>query len=564
MHDDSISAVGVDRAVPTRCDVLVIGSGAAGLAAALAAAVAGCRVTVLEQAALLGGTTALSGGTCWIPDNHLMKSAGVADSREDALAYMNSLSFGLLDDSLVEAFVDHAPKVIPWIEKMTGLTFGTVHGYPDYHPERSGGKPSGGRSLDPGLFSFHQLGTHADLVAPPPRNVHLTLEDVPLGGGTGRLEPQVLSYRQESDLRGCGQALVGGLLTACLQQDVQIVTEAAASDLMRDSCGRIVGVQVRYEGEERVWHASRGVVLASGGFEWDRELVRDFLRGPMDSPASMPTCTGDGLRMAMKQGAALGNMREAWWVPTVRIPGDAAFGREKSTPINRERTLPHSIFVNRRGKRFVNEATNYNAMGAAFHHIDAASYDYVNLPAWLVFDQSYVDKYGLFETPPGGEMPSWIKRAQTLEELGRSVGINSDGLRDTVGEWNRAVRNLRDVEFARGESSYDRWAGDREFRGQRESTLGPIERAPYYAVQVRSGTLGTKGGPRTTANAQVVDVHGTPIRGLYAAGNVMAGVSGMFYGGAGGTLGPALTFGFLAGDHAARAASEEIREPATV
>ena len=408
------------------------------------------------------------------------------------------------------------------------------------------------------------MGTHAELVAPPPRNVHLTLEDVPLGGGTGRLDPEVLSYRQEFDLRGCGQALVGGLLAACLQQKVQFVTEAVVSDLLSDSVGRIVGVRVRHQGAESVWHASRGVVLASGGFEWDPELVQGFLRGPMDSPASMPTCTGDGLRMAMKQGAALGNMREAWWVPTVRIPGDVAFGHEKSTPINRERTLPHSIFVNRRGKRFVNEATNYNAMGAAFHHIDASSYDYVNLPAWLLFDQSYVDKYGMFDTPPGREMPSWISRAQTLEELGKVVGVDSDGLCDTVSEWNESVRNLHDVEFARGESNYDRWAGDREFRGRKESTLGPIERAPYYAVQVHSGTLGTKGGPRTTAHAQVVDVHGMPIRGLYAAGNVMAGVTGMFYGGAGGTLGPALTFGFLAGDHAARAVAEEIRAPATV
>ncbi len=191
---------------PIERDVLVVGSGAAGLAAALAAAVGGCRVTVLEKAALLGGTTALSGGTCWIPNNHPMESAGVEDSLEEALAYMRSLSFGLLDDPLIEAFVDHAPKVIPWIEKLPGLRFGTVHGYRDHHPERPGGKPSGGRSLDPGLYSFHQSGTHAELVAPPPRNVHLTLEDVPLGGGTRRLEPEVLSYRQEFDLRGFGQA----------------------------------------------------------------------------------------------------------------------------------------------------------------------------------------------------------------------------------------------------------------------------------------------------------------------------------------------------------------------
>jgi succinate dehydrogenase/fumarate reductase flavoprotein subunit len=512
----------------------------------LAAASAGADVRLYEKGDLVGGTTALSGGTCWVPNNAHMAAAGYHDSRDDALAYLESLSHGLIDPLLAARLVDTGPEVVTWLEATTALRFQIVHGFPDYHPEHPGGKPGGGRSLDPGLFAYSELGAWAERVVRPVRNPYLTLVEAPLGGGDGQLEPAVLAERQRGDVRGCGSALVGGLLKALLDRGIEPVTGARASALVVDQ-GAVRGV--RFDSGAVV--DAGAVVLATGGFEWDTGLVRDFLRGPMDSPASVPTSTGDGLRMAMQVGASLGNMREAWWAPTIEIPGEMQLGRQRAHLILRERTLPRSIMVNRAGRRFANEAANYNALGGAFHQIDASRFGYPNLPCWLLVDQGHIDRYGFAGTTPG-DAPAWLSRTDQLADLGRDVGIAPDQLVDTVAAWNVMVANGRDTDFGRGDSAYDHWCGDRQHLGTRAATLGPLDKAPFYAVEIHSGTLGTKGGPRTTADGEVLDVHDRPIPGLFAAGNVMAGVTGMAYGGAGGTLGPAISFGYLAGCAAAQ------------
>jgi succinate dehydrogenase/fumarate reductase flavoprotein subunit len=291
-----------------------------------------------------------------------------------------------------------------------------------------------------------------------------------------------------------------------------------------------------------------GVVLATGGFEWDPELVRSFLRGPLHRSVSIETNTGDGLRMAMRVGASLGNMQEAWWVPVIDVPGPD--GAPMAWMINRERVNPRSIMVNRAGRRFANEASNYNAFGAAFHQLDPGSFDYPNLPAWLVFDQEYLRRFGIARWRGEGALPPWLTRADTVEELAEVLGIDPGVLVETVARWNAQAADLDDPDFGRGRSVNDTHWGD----GSRTAaaTIGPIDRPPYYAVEVRPGSLGTKGGPRTDGDAQVLDLDGRPIAGLYAAGNVMASAMGMTYGGAGGTLGPGMVFGFLAGRHAAR------------
>ena len=532
-------------------DVVVLGTGAAGLVAALAAHEAGATVGLYEKGEMVGGTTALSGGIVWVPNNPHMAPAGLSDSRDEALRYLDSLSLGMIDPAMAETLIDTGPEAVAWLEERTPLRLQIVGGYPDYHPEHPGGKPGGGRSLDPGLFPFDELEGWAARVVVPASLPRLTLLETPLGGGDGRIDPGELDARTRRDVRGRGQALTGALLKACLDRGIEPITGAAAQELIVAD-GRVTGVRFAARSPISEVTARRGVVLATGGFEWDPAMVRAFLRGPMTSPTTVPTNTGDGQRMAMRVGAALGMMSEAWWVPTAEIPTEEQHGGRRTRLILRERTLPRSIMVNRRGRRFTNEATNYNAMGGAFHQFDPGRFEYANLPCWLVFDSEYVRAYGFLDTPPGEAVPDWVASAPTLDVLADEIGVPATALAETVNRWNDLAAKGHDDDFERGDSAYDGWSGDQRFLGSRDATIGPLSEPPFHAVQLHSGTLGTKGGPRTNVHGQVLDDAGAPIPGLYAAGNAMAAPTGLVYGGAGGTLGPAVVFGYRAGRHAAR------------
>lgn len=527
-------------------DVVVLGSGAAGLTAALAAVQSGARVGIFEKAELLGGSTAISGGVPWMPLNHHQDEEGIADSREEVLTYLASLSLDRMDPEMAAAFVDGSRETCQWLEDTTELRFSIMPKYPDYHPEHPGGKPDGGRSMDPNLFSYKKLGDLSTKVAKSKRSAHLKITDTTLGGGTGFLDPETQKYREDNDLRGCGAGLIGPILLALVEAGVDIRTESPATDLIIDK-GRVTGAVIEIEGASTRVNAGKGVIIATGGFEWNRELVAQFLRGPMTSPAGVPTNEGDGLLMAMRAGASLANMPAAWWVPTVEIPGDVAFGKQRANLVNRERTLPGSIFVNKEGKRFTNEATNYNALGGAFHELDPSTFDYRNLPCWLIFDGRNAKRYGSFGTKAGEPIAEWITRADTVEGLAEKLSIDPAALRATIDRWNESVDLGDDRDFGRGKSAYDRWSGDGDYRFTLDSTLGKLDEAPYYAVQVHSGTLGTSGGPRIDTRGRVLDTNGQPIPGLYAAGNAAAAPTAMAYGGAGGTLGPILVFGRYAG-----------------
>jgi 3-oxosteroid 1-dehydrogenase len=531
-------------------DVVVLGTGASALAAAVTAHGYGAeRVGVFEKADVVGGTSAMSGGMVWIPCNHHMEANGLSDSREDALRYLDSLSHDRIIPELAEAYIDTGPEMIRWFEEHTPVIFEIVDDFPDYHPERPGGSATGGRSLECPLFAFGELGNWSDRVSQSRQmGAHVLMNETTLGrGATTGVATDVLAQRQTDNVRGCGQALIGRLLRACLDRGIEPHTEhrAVGFDVVD---GRVCGVRFETPDGPVEVRATRAVILATGGFEWNPDMIRSFIRGPLERPVSIETNTGDGLRMAMRVGASLGNMQEAWWVPVIDVADDA--GQTIPWMVNRERVQPRSIMVNRSGRRFANEASNYNAFGAAFHQLDAGTFEYANLPAWLVFDQGYLVKSGIARYRGEGLLPDWLTSAETLTELAQAIDIDAVQFEETVARWNAQVADLDDPDFGRGRSINDTHWGD----GTRTAaaTLGPIDTGPFYAVQVRPGALGTKGGPRTNAHAQVLDVDGEVIDGLYAAGNVMASAMGMTYGGAGGTLGPGMVFGYAAGRHAAR------------
>lgn len=530
-------------------DVVVLGSGASALAAAVAAHGHGATtVGVFEKADVVGGTSAMSGGMIWIPCNHHMDEAGAPDVRADVLTYLDSLSHGMILPELAEAYVDTGPEMVRWFEDNTAVQFEIVESFPDYHPEQPGGSTEGGRSLECPLFDFNELGDWAGAVSQSRQmSPHVVMNETTLGrGATTKVPREVMEQREAANLRGCGQALVGRLLKSCLDRGIEPHTGHRATALVQRD-GRVTGVRFETADGEVEVAATGGVVLATGGFEWNREMIRDFIRGPLERPVSIETNTGDGLKMAMRAGASIGNMQEAWWVPTIDVPN--ATGETFAWMVNRERVQPRTIMVNREGRRFANEAANYNAFGAAFHQLDPGSFDYKNMPAFLIMDQGYMARHGLYRYRGEGAVPDWLTSADSLAELADLIGVDGAGLEETVERWNAHVADLDDPDFGRGRSVNDTHWGD----GTRTAaaTLGPLDTAPYYAVQVRPGALGTKGGPRTNGEAQVLDLDGEVIDGLYAAGNVMASAMGMTYGGAGGTLGPGMVFGFAAGRHAA-------------
>ena len=552
--------------------MVVLGSGAAGLTAALAAAAGGADVGLYEKADVLGGTTAISGGIVWVPGNHLMDGIDEVDAAErdadpaEALRYLRALAGDALDVAVAEALVNAGPEMLRFVEASSPCRFRLLAGYPDYHPDVPGARPAGGRSLEPELFDLSVLGEWArqlcfwDGGARP-----VMLSETSFGGATEPPPASVIADRREQGVCGMGEALVGSLLAGCLDAGVTVRTGARARQLVMVD-GRVTGVRFDTPAAESATgevtagevtvgevaagevtvEARLGVILATGGFEWNDGLVRAFLRGPMDAPAGVPTNTGDGLDMATDAGAALGNMAQAWWAPMAHIPGEEAWGAPRHHLVLVERTRPGSIMVNAAGERFCNEAANYNALGGAFHRLDPATLRHGNAAAWLVVDDRYRRRYPLPGCRRGAEPPSWVQRGDTLAGLATAIGVPPSTLGETVADFNRHAAAGADPAFGRGAGVYDLFNGDRTLPGA-AATLGPLDEPPFYAVAIRIGALGTSGGPRTDEQGRVQARSGETIPGLWAAGNVMAAPTATVYGGAGGTLGPAMTFGYLTG-----------------
>jgi 3-oxosteroid 1-dehydrogenase len=490
--------------------VAVVGSGAAGLAAALRARMEGASVTVYEKHERVGGTTALSGGNAWLPANRFLDD----DTPALGLAYLRALALGDPDDALLEVFTREAGPSATWIEEHTRITWQPIP-YTDYHAEFEGGREQGGRTLEPQPIDV--APEVRELIRDAP-NVTAPVTYVELAGGD--IDREALKRRSERGTLTLGKGLVAGLLEACLDAGVVVET----------------GVRIQSLPE------ADAVVLATGGFERDPELSRAFLRGPLLAPVGAPTAEGDGLRLAMAAGARLGGMSEAWWCPAYQLPGETIDGAPMSRLILTERARPGCLIVDGSGRRFADEAQNYSDFGRTMLNFEATSYSFPHVPAWLVFDEAYRRRYRLGPLGRRDPDPEWLAKGETLGAVADAIGVPGDALEDTVERFNAGASNGGDAEFGRGSFPYDRFIG----------TLGPLTDGPYYALELLPGALSTKGGPRTDSHGRVLSITDSkPIQGLYAAGNVAASIYGYAYPGAGGTLGPILVFGLRAGAAAA-------------
>ena len=525
-------------------DVVVAGSGGAGLTAAILAHDHGARVVVVERSDKVGGTTAVSGGGLWIPMNDHMAEVGASDTREEALAYCKAITAGQAPDELVETFVDTAAVMVRYLEEHTPVSFSATK-MPDYRAEEQGAK-LGGRTLDPEMLLKSELGEWAEKLRPSPLMfVPLKIEESLKAMAQPKSIPvDIVVARMKKGIVASGNALVGRLLKGCLERDITILLETRARELVEED-GRVVGLRTERDGQPYSISAKGGVVLACGGFEWNDAVRDQHLPVSVAGHCSPPYNEGDGLAMAQAVGAEVDNMAEAWIYPGGVIPGEEHEGKPVSRWIMAERTLPHVILVNKAGQRFANEAQSYHDLGKSFS--DAA-----NLPCWSIMDSQYRSKYPVLTMLPGDPDPDWLTKADSLAELAAAIGVDADGLATTVARWNEMVGQGRDADFGRGEGGYERWLGDPEAE---HPNLGTLSEPPFYALPIYAHSAGTKGGPKTNTKGEVLAKSGQPIAGLYAAGNVMANIAGPGYYGGGGTIGTAMTWGYLCGKHAAGAAS---------
>lgn len=535
-------------------DVLVVGGGVAGLCAAIAAHDQGASVILVEAADQLGGTASWSGGALWVPANHHLAAAGGNDSPEAALTYMRHCAEGLGDEALLSSYVEAGPAVIRFLEEHTPLRL-EVGTMPDYQSNVDGGfyTPGLSRSLAPQVFNLNRLGDQRGLLRRSPHG------SMPFGYQEfsrmnavlhpERIDPQEYQRRLTAGDVGWGEALCGALLLGVLERDIPVRTLTRLFDA--EPSGHGFAVELHSADSSREELQAGNLVLCCGGYEWNPELVAENFPGLAWQPATVPENLGTAWQLAVKLGARLGNRGMCWGWPGYTIPGEIL---PDGSPLVRtglvERALPHLVLVDTHGRRFVDESLPYHTILKAMMERDSLG-RFIHQPAFHVFDQQFRNHYAFGPVTPASPAPDWIHRADTLQELAAAMGIDSTGLSDTLARFNRDVREHgTDREYGRGTTAYGRFWGDPD--NQPAPNLGSVESPPFYAVPVVPSTIGTCGGPVTDGNGRVMSESGSPIPGLYAAGNSSAAFSGPAYFGPGGTIGPAMIFGVLAARHAAR------------
>ena len=553
-------------------DVVIVGSGAGGMLAAIKAHDLGLRSVVLEKSDRYGGTSAVSGGAIWIPNNRFLDGK---DSPGKALEYLKACTADAVPEIKLRRYVEAAPRLVDYLASI-GVKY-YVHPqltYPDYYPDHPGAM-NGGRTMfvsalnDGGVlgeefFRLRESYPEFKLL----NRISLDLDEghkmlYRKPGWIKTLGSAVLRYWGDIRMRRrtyrdrrltIGNALVGGLRKAMLERGIPLLLNTRMTELVVTD-GRVSGVKVERDGHPQKIAAGRAVILASGGFEQSQELRERHLGHKTSadwSATPRDNNVGDGFKAAQAIGADMAFLDEAWWAPTMHMPSTQSPNTNRHMALFFERGLPHSLCVNRQGARFTNEICSYHQFGQAMLRDHAATG--ANLPCWFIFDNEFRRKYPLGGLLPGNVAPdtklppdwfgNFLYRADSLRELAEQISVPAQALTDTVAKFNSYAESGVDKDFGRGDNFYGQYFGDPAHGPNR--TLGGLTKAPFYAVRIDLGDLGTKGGAKTDEDARVLDIHGAPIPGLYAIGNVAGSVMGGAYPGAGATLGSSMTFALVA------------------
>jgi 3-oxosteroid 1-dehydrogenase len=548
----------------TTVDLLVIGSGT-GMAAALAAAERGLKVLIVEKSAYVGGSTARSGGALWLPASPVLDENGAGDTMARAGTYLESVVAGTAPPQRSTAFLAHLAETVEMLRRTTPLRFMWAREYSDYHPEQPGGMAAG-RTCECKPFNTSVLGPYRSRLRPgvmkasipmpttgadyrwmnlmarvPRKGIPLIVKR--LGQGVGGL---LLGRHYAAG----GQALAAGLFAGVLRAGIGVWTETSLVRLTTDGA-EVTGAVVQHDGKQFTVTARRGIVLAAGGFDHGMDMRWKFQSESLGEHASLgaESNTGDAIRMAQDVGAAIDLMDQAWWFPAVApLPGGAP------VVMLAERSLPGSLIVDQNGSRFVNEATDYMSFGQRLLKLERAGTPVESM--WILFDQKYRNSYVFgAELFPRMRIPqAWYdagiaRRADSIAELGRLIGVSEETLLATVSRFNEMCCAGDDSDFHRGRSAYDRYYGDPTITPN--PNLRALNEGPFYAVKMVLSDLGTCGGLRADERARVLREDGSVIDGLYAIGNTAANAFGATYPGAGATIAQGLVYGYIAAHDAA-------------
>lgn len=555
------------------CDVLVVGSGVAGMSAAITAASRGLKVVVAEKAAFYGGTTSRSGGWLWIPNTHMAKALGHEERPDQAFTYIKDQAGDNFDEKRVRAFLKNGPKCVEFFTSKTVLQFDMPLTFPDYHAEAPGAA-QGGRSFVTRPMDAREMGPLLKDLGPV--LPELTVFGLTIGSGkdiihfmrasrsmesawyvTKRLTKhfmEVLRYGRGMTLTN-GNALAARLAKSAESLSVKVLLSSPVTQLLRDG-ERVTGAVLEQQGQRVKVNARKGVVLASGGIPHDEERkkkVYAHVRAGHHHWSPTPEAnTGDGARMAEAVGGVFDDtlQQAAAWTPMSLVPRKD--GSTGIMPHFIDRAKPGVIAVNQDGKRFTNEANSYHDVVQAIVESSVGKQDSF---CWLLADHRAIRRYGLgfvkpFPMPMGEHLRNgYLKKGRTVAELAQKIGVSAAALEETINRYNENAQYGRDPEFGRGSKAYNRYQGD-ALHGP-NPCVEPLRTGPFYAIKLVPGDIGSFMGLKTNENAQVIRADGRPIEGLYAAGNDAASIMGGEYTGAGITLGPGLTFGYIAANHIA-------------
>lgn len=545
-------------------DILVVGSGAGAMLSALVAAEHRADVLIVEKAELWGGTSATSGGGIWIPGSTIAKDAGFDDNLDDAFKYVRHLSADNVPDANIRAFVNQSGPMLQWLSANTSVTY-LAFPYPDYHAENEGGSPTGFRTHLPLPMDGKKLGQDIRTLrfASPAAslfgylNWHFDETYALLYRAKGWMSLMAKSmarywldwpfrFTSRKDRRlTLGNALTGGLRMALNERDVPLWLETPLEELISEG-GQVTGAIVRHQGKLMRIRTRKGVILGAGGFDKNQQMRKDnapLFTQPLHS-GGVSSNTGDSIRLGQSIGAKTLNMQSVWAAPVFHVPGE-----DRGRLCTIERALPGCIMVNQSGQRYLNEAASYHIVGQQMARRQAESGDAA--PSWMIFDYRYRHDYPMGPLYPlipdwlhKGAVRNMVKKAGSIAELATKIGVDAKSLSETVAQFNKHAAQGEDPLFQRGEAAYDKMYGDP--RQTPNPCLRPIDQGPFYAVPIYAGDIGTNGGLLTDEKARVIGADGAAIQGLYAVGNNAASMMGESYPGAGATLGPALTFGYIA------------------